>query len=677
MTERPPTPGAVARVILDLDIPHLDRPFDYSIPKDMAVGLQVGSLVRVKWGAQRFNAWVVEVAAKSEHGGPLAPILRLLSAEPLFTPRMLETYRYLAVRFASTLSQVLSLAIPPRRAKTEKNLPPVLLPAHRKLTTEGTLSSVTALYPAAREQLSAPLGAPLPRLVATAVPHETTASLLALLGHYSARGVPVIVLLPTLAAARACYKAVVSACGAAAVSLTDSSLPAGQRYETHLRALRGDLAAVIGTRSAVWTPFKEPAVTVIWDDGSSHYRERRNPQLDVLDVAVARCRWEGYGLVAAAYGRSLKAQLLVESQWATEAAPNPARVRDRAPRTQVTTPDSFEREGFSAFTSLPESAYTLIRQSLREGPVLIQVPGAGRAILSACRECGAEAACPECGGRLAAAGNATDVGRLVCLACGREHPGRPCAQCGEGLELRQVGADRVGRELGRAFPRVPVVVSATSAQIHREVTQDPKIVVATPGAEPRVPGGYAGVIISDADVSAYAESLGAGEEALRRWMNALALSRPRSAALLSGEVPPQLSRAVVMWRPGDYAALALEERRQVGFFPARWMVAIEGTAGEVSELVGALELLRLDGWQVVGSVFRPAQPAPQAPASPEPQEPGLFDLEQPPLTRTVVSCTPAEVSILMREIRALVQARSLQRKDPLRVAVNPPDLADS
>ena len=47
----------VARVLVDTNLPHLDRLFDYRIPQGM-VGK--GSLVRVKMG-RRYNGIVVEV----------------------------------------------------------------------------------------------------------------------------------------------------------------------------------------------------------------------------------------------------------------------------------------------------------------------------------------------------------------------------------------------------------------------------------------------------------------------------------------------------------------------------------------------------------------------------------------------------------------------------------------
>lgn len=634
--------STVARVIIDLDVPHLDRPFDYMIPPDMEPSVKIGSLVRVRWGQKRHNGWVVEVARTSDHDGPLAPLLRVVSAAPLFTERMLGSYRYLSLRFASTLSQVLSLAVPARRAKVEADLSAVEAGGLPRLFADEGAVALRAFYPSTEALLEGNT-AVLPRIVAQVPPHLQIGQLRSLLSVCSSRGVPVIVVVPTLAGAKSLYRDLEGA-QSPGIALLDYELPATRRYEVHLRALRGEYAAVIGTRTAVWTPFPTPAVIVVWDDGSDHHRERRNPQVDALDVAIARCRFEGYGLIAASFGRSIKAQALVESGWAVELEPDPAALRRQIPKVRVVGEASFEREGLSAISLLPNAAYDLIRRALPEGPVLVQVPGAGRHITIPADH-------PEIGS-------------------------------GSGSERTlEVGSDRVGRELGRAFPGSRVVVSASSTKIHRKVSAASQIVVATPGAEPSTPEGYAAVIVSEADFQAFAPRMNARDEALSRWFNAFALARPRSVGMLLGDVPAEMSRSLVLWRPSHYARLLLEERREIGFFPARWIVAIEGEPAMVGEYMQAVESAQIDTLTVLGSVSvaDPGQDAEDRKDDTDrgPEQDGsggLFDLPARTRLRSLVSCDPGHAMVLMERLRGITNARSLQRKPPVKVIVNPPEL---
>ena len=64
---------------------------------------------------------------------------------------------------------------------------------------------------------------------------------------------------------------------------------------------------------------------------------------------------------------------------------------------------------------------------------------------------------------------------------------------------------------------MPVVRSDAESGVRDEVDLERGIVVATPGAEPALPGGYAGLLILDTEVLLALPELRAREEALRRW----------------------------------------------------------------------------------------------------------------------------------------------------------------
>ena len=55
----------VARVLVDVPLPHLDRPFDYAVPESMAAGAQPGTRVRVRFAGQDVEGFVLERRAGS------------------------------------------------------------------------------------------------------------------------------------------------------------------------------------------------------------------------------------------------------------------------------------------------------------------------------------------------------------------------------------------------------------------------------------------------------------------------------------------------------------------------------------------------------------------------------------------------------------------------------------
>ena len=112
----------VARVVLDLQPAHLDRPYDYLVPATMAGDARPGVRVRARFGPQEVAGYVVERRETSDHDGRLVPLKRLVSADPVLSEPVLRLARAVADRYAGTLADVLRLAVPPRHARVEKEV---------------------------------------------------------------------------------------------------------------------------------------------------------------------------------------------------------------------------------------------------------------------------------------------------------------------------------------------------------------------------------------------------------------------------------------------------------------------------------------------------------------------------------------------------------------------------
>jgi len=122
----------VALVQVDTGLPHLDRPFEYTVPTSMADTAAPGVRVKVRFAGQDLDGFVLERRADAEHLGRLSPLRRVVSPEPVLTPQVLTTARVVADRYAGSLGDVLRLAVPPRHAAAEKALA-VAAPEHPAL----------------------------------------------------------------------------------------------------------------------------------------------------------------------------------------------------------------------------------------------------------------------------------------------------------------------------------------------------------------------------------------------------------------------------------------------------------------------------------------------------------------------------------------------------------------
>ena len=639
----------IARVLVDVDLPHMDRPLDYVVPDKLVDEAEVGRSVRVRFSGSRVDGWIIERTCR-EVLDETARIESVVSSIPELTPALYETARRIAARFLATTSQVLSLAIPPRHARGERHVVEAQAPAWPTLEAPSG-SQQWGAYSAGQALLNRLSVGESPRAVVTALRPLIRRCLSDAVAATVSSGRSVIIVTATGEDAARYARALEEDLGVC-VALAGGEVAPEERYRVHVAATMGHVPIVVGTRSAVWVPCAKLGLIVICDDGDDRLRERRFPRCDVLDVAVQRCAVEGAGLLVASFARSVKAQALVRSGWAVSLDPVPGALRDATPRVHLHGATEAEREGASGHMRIPQAALRMIRQRLREGPVLIQVAASGYWPTVVCRRCGERARCRHCSGPLAVGSG----GEATCSWCARTSQSWRCPHCA-GTELRaaRVGSTRTAEEIARNLPDASVLESSAAHRISRQLPSRPTVVVATPGAEPDVDGGYAAAIILDAHALAGRAELWAPEEAARRWLNALSLVRPGHPGLVVGTIPDALGQTLVRWAPTDYADRLLDEREALGFFPATTMVALDGPAAQVRQV--AEQVIREGGAELVGTVVRPA--------TREGEENEVRTLVRTPLAGA------ASMLAVLTDIR---RSRSARKVPLVKMSVNPPEL---
>lgn len=595
-------PVAVVRVASPL--PQLDRAFEYSVPAGCETSAVPGVRVKVVLAGRTVDGFVVQRRSEPEHSGALTPLSRVVSPEPVLTPDLLSVVRAVAARYGGTTGDVLRLAIPPRHARAEKALP--VAPGADGAasdTSGGTVdeparSTAWGGYPAGASFLrrlavgqrpwaawsarpAAPPGQGWPEALAEAAAATLDAG----------RGVLIVV--PDHRDLDRLEVALVDLLGRGQhVRLTADQGPQA-RYTAWLRALRGHVRCVIGTRSAAFAPVAALGLVAWWDDGDDLHAEPRAPYPHVREVLRVQAAQRGAALLVGGYARTVTVQHWVERGVVREIGSEDAGRRRAAAAVIVAGEGADqERDGPAAHAHIPATAVRVAREALQHGPVLVQVPRAGYQPALACQSCRAPLRCAGCHGPVAVS---VAGGVPACRWCGM--PGTaPCRHCGDTrVRTTRVGASRTVEELGRAFPRVPVL-SSGSGHVLATVGPGAALVVATPGVEPVAAQGYAASLLLDGWASLERPVLTAAEESLRRWMAAAALTRGRDQGgrvVLCG-VPPHSRlpavEALVRWAPEWFAARELSERRELSLPPTTWQAHLIGPRGALVAAVNGLSL---------------------------------------------------------------------------------------
>lgn len=652
-----------ARVAVDIPLPHLDRLFDYAIEDSMAEQAVPGARVRVRFAGRQRDGYIVEVVETTEVVGKLASLSKVVSPEPVLSPAQVRLLRAVADHYAGNFVDVVRLAVPPRHAATE-NAEQRIWPVPDVAVTPGGgllkyrdgdsfLTSLERGVPARAHWQVAPHhardGAGLNDWTRGFV--QATVSTLR-----AGRGV--IIVVPDARDLTRVRDALAAVIGLGAIAVLHSELGTAARYRNYLAASRGQARVVVGTRPAAYAPVADLGLVCVWDDGDDLHSDPHAPYPHARDVAALRVSAEQCALLLASHGRSAEVQAWLNRGWLGLIGLAGGETRQRGPAVRAVSDSDFalERDPRARTSRLPRLAFDTIRSGLASGPVLVQVPRAGYLPVLACQSCRTAVRCPACHGPVRL--RRTASGRhLDCTWCGRIVTDWRCPVC-HGSELRApvVGSGRTVEELGRAFPGIRVQESSGD-RVLAEVGEQPALVVATPGAEPSATHGYAAAVLLDAHLLLERPDLRAAEEAVRRWLNAVALVRPGAEGGSVCVVGPSQLRsiqALVRLDAGGHAERELGDRVAAGYPPAVRFITAEGPANAVNELAELLPAI--PGVEMLG----PVELANPSAGHDEP----LWQLTlRGPLTAS---------SQLATAVKGAVSVRSARKLDgPLRVRVDP------
>ena len=235
------------------------------------------------------------------------------------------------------------------------------------------------------------------------------------------------------------------------IAVLHSGLNEQERLNAWLSAGQGRAPIVLGTRSAVFTPLKNPACIVVDEEHDASYKQQDGFRYSARDVAVMRAAREKIPIVLGSATPSLEslknarqgAYALMELPERTGSAVMPAvRLLD------------MRRLKPSEGLSLPLREALADRLAKREQSILF-LNRRGFSPVWMCFDCGWVAPCKRCDAQLTLHQKRR---KLLCHHCGAEQEvTRRCPSCqGENLHPLGEGTERVEEALQKFFPRARI-----------------------------------------------------------------------------------------------------------------------------------------------------------------------------------------------------------------------------
>ena len=238
------------------------------------------------------------------------------------------------------------------------------------------------------------------------------------------------------------------------VSVLNSRLSQGERYDQFKRAKRGEIQIMVGPRSALFTPFSNLGLIIIDEEHEQSYKSENSPRYHARETALYRAQMENARLVLGSATPSLEAYTKAKDG-EFRLVKLDARFEDRPlPKVSVIDLRKELREGNRSVLS--RSLRKAIENRLECGEqAILFLNRRGYAGFVSCRSCGAVMKCPHCDVALTEHNN----GRLVCHYCGYEQPRvEKCPVCGSPyIGGFKAGTQQIEQVLHKNFPKARIL----------------------------------------------------------------------------------------------------------------------------------------------------------------------------------------------------------------------------
>ena len=235
------------------------------------------------------------------------------------------------------------------------------------------------------------------------------------------------------------------------VSLMNSTLSPGEKYDQCRRAAEGEIDVIIGPRSALFTPFPRIGLIVMDEEHEGSYKSEGTPKYHARETAMEVARLHGASVMLGSATPSMEAYYRAQAGEYQLFTLKERLTGGCLPTVYTVDLREELRQGNRSIFS--RKLQELLADRLQKGQQsMLFLNRRGYAGFVSCRACGQVMKCPHCDVSLSEHRD----GRLMCHYCGYSEP-KPgiCPKCGSRYILGfRAGTQQIEEKLKELFPGV-------------------------------------------------------------------------------------------------------------------------------------------------------------------------------------------------------------------------------
>ncbi len=238
------------------------------------------------------------------------------------------------------------------------------------------------------------------------------------------------------------------------VSVMNSTLSPGEKYDQCRRAKAGEIDVIIGPRSALFTPFPDIGLIIMDEEHEGSYKSESAPKYHAREVAMEIARMHGAGVVLGSATPSLEAYHMAREGKCTLFKLTRRLTGGSLPRVNIVDLREELREGNRSIFS--RKLQELLSDRLQSGhQSMLFLNRRGYAGFISCRACGEVMKCEHCDVSLSEHRD----GSLVCHYCGyMVRKPQTCPKCGSKYIMGfKAGTEQIEQKLTEMYPGIRVL----------------------------------------------------------------------------------------------------------------------------------------------------------------------------------------------------------------------------
>lgn len=239
------------------------------------------------------------------------------------------------------------------------------------------------------------------------------------------------------------------------VAIFHSAMSLGQRNDEFKRVMRGEAQIAIGTRSAIFAPFRNLGLIIMDEEQEHTYKSESTPRYSAKDAAKFRCMYNNCLFLTASATPSIETFSAAKADKIPMFTMKKRYGNVHLPKVRtVNMKDQYMKGNFGIFSDeLCNSLSAVLNEGMQS---ILLLNRRGYNVVVTCRNCGEVKACPNCSISLT---YHSDNKRLMCHYCGySEDYSDTCSKCGgKQMRLSGYGTQKAEEELQMIFPKARIL----------------------------------------------------------------------------------------------------------------------------------------------------------------------------------------------------------------------------